>query len=150
MLIVLNVWVFLWDVAFLILTLISVLTLWAPQAAGSGTRGCRGQSPLLCTHEGRACKNHLLLKILNELSENVSFDFHFEFALSFEKQPFKVAFFYFVFLMPIFQSIPGLNGLSQWGTSPNSIIFTVTQQHSSSEPVIHMVWDFFILWKVKH
>ena len=44
-----------------------------------------------------------------ECSENASFDS--EFALAFEIQRFKVAFFFF--LMPIFQSIPGRNGLSK-------------------------------------
>ena len=54
-------------------------------------------------------KTTLFCGKLNELSENASFDS--EFAVDFEIQPFKVATFV-VFLMPIFQSIPGLNGLN--------------------------------------
>ena len=54
-------------------------------------------------------KTTLFCGKLNELSENASFDS--EFAVAFEIQPFKVATFV-VFLMPIFQSIPGLNGLN--------------------------------------
>ena len=34
----------------------SSLTLSAWRFAHSGTRACRGQSPLSCTHDGRACK----------------------------------------------------------------------------------------------
>ena len=41
-----SFWGFIWD----------VLTLSARRAAGSGTEGCRGRSPLRCTHAGRACK----------------------------------------------------------------------------------------------
>ena len=54
-------------------------------------------------------KTTLFCGKLNELSENASFDS--EFAVDFEIQPFKIATFV-VFLMPIFQSIPGLNGLN--------------------------------------
>ena len=54
-------------------------------------------------------KTTLFCGKLNELSENASFDS--EFAVAFEIQLFKVATFV-VFLMPIFQSIPGLNGLN--------------------------------------
>ena len=41
--------------------------------------------------------------------EDISFGS--EFALAVKIQPFKVAFFVVFFLMPIFESIPGLNGL---------------------------------------
>ena len=51
-------------------------------------------------------KTTLFCGKLNELSENASFDSEFAVALTF-----KVATF-IVFLMPIFQSIPGLNGLN--------------------------------------
>ena len=74
-----------------------ILTLWARRVTGSGTGGCRGWSPLPC-------------KKLNELSENVSFDS--ELALSFAIQTFKAACFIFL-QMPLFQSIPSLNGLSK-------------------------------------
>ena len=71
----------------------NVLTLWASRAAGSGTGDSREQVPLSCTHMGRKCKKNptLYWRKLNEHSENVSFDS--EFALAFEIQRFKVAFF---------------------------------------------------------
>ena len=49
-----------------------------------------------------------LSRKLNELSESVSFDS--EFTLAFEIQPLKIDFF---FLMPSFETIPVLNGLSK-------------------------------------
>ena len=45
-----NFFVVFWFIIFF------VLTLWTPRTAGSGNGGCRGGSPLLCTHVGRAIK----------------------------------------------------------------------------------------------
>ena len=55
-------------------------------------------------------KTTLFLRKFNEISQNVSFDS--EFALAFEMQLFKAAFFVF-FLMQIFQSILVLSGLTK-------------------------------------
>ena len=69
-------------------------------AACSGTGGCRGRSPLSCTHMGRTCKKTTLFwRKLNAFSENVSFDS--ELTLAFEIQPFKDALFVLFFLMQI-------------------------------------------------
>ena len=78
---------------FLFLTNLN-LTLCAQWAAGSSTRVVWGRAPCHVPKWGEHAKNNPFLKKLNELSENVSFDS--EFALAFEIQPFKVAFFVFL------------------------------------------------------
>ena len=121
-----------------------LLTYIAPRAAGSGTDGCRGRSLLPCTDDVECRKTTLFWGKLNELSENISFDS--EFVLAFEIQPFKVAFFVF-FLMLVFQSIPGLNGLNKsislvqkWNIAVFGIFFLSSKRNRQKKQIQNLYW----------
>ena len=73
----------------------SSFTLWAQRVGRTSTLGSRGRSHLLRTHWVERAKNNLVLQKLNEITENVSFDFQFTQAFK-EIQPFKVSLFVFV------------------------------------------------------
>ena len=81
----------------------------SPASRWQRHRGMQGVQPPTVYPRGQSVqKNTMFQRKMNELCENASFDS--EFALAFEIQQFKVAFFVF-FKCQFFQGIRGLNRL---------------------------------------
>ena len=117
-----------------------------PRAAGSGTGGCRGQSPLPCTPMGKACKKPFFfeenwMKFLKMLVLTLN-------SLKLLRQKrLKLRFLFFFFYMPIFQSIFKLNTYSSFNKRQNEIQWLVFKYQQQMKLSVSLIKGKIILQK---